>query len=286
MDVSVIIVNYNTKNLTKACINSIFSQTKDISFEVILVDNASTDGSKDFFRKDPRIVFLESETNLGFGKANNLGFEHSKGEYIFLLNSDTIILNNAIKIFYDKAQNKDFGCLGTYLLDKNLKPNNSYGHFPKIPNLLFKAFWGHFKKVHINTYKDEDDFKKVEIVIGADLFIRRTSIEKHGLFDPIYFMYHEEDDMQKRYQLQQLDSYLISGPKIIHLEGKSNMINIDKYIMQMNGTFIYLKKWKSKFSYFIFRILYFIIRTPIMLLHSKYSFRQKITYISNLLSKV
>ncbi|UVV84289.1 glycosyltransferase [Bacteroides thetaiotaomicron] len=104
MDVSVIIVNYNTKALTKSCIESIFSETCGIEFEVILVDNASSDGSKELFQIDERIIFIESNVNLGFGKANNLGYKYATGKYIFLLNSDTLLKNNAIKLFFDFAE--------------------------------------------------------------------------------------------------------------------------------------------------------------------------------------
>ena len=113
MDVSVIIVNYNTKKLTKNCIDSIFQNTKDVKFEVILVDNASTDGSKEFFEQDNRIKYIYSTTNLGFGKANNLGYKEASGKYLFLLNSDTLLLNNAIDLFYviaEKDTNKNIGC--------------------------------------------------------------------------------------------------------------------------------------------------------------------------------
>ena len=87
MDVSVIIVNYNTKQMTLDCINSVFEQTKDISFEVFLVDNNSTDGSLELFNKDTRIHFIESGENLGFGRANNLAYPQTKGKYIFFLKS-------------------------------------------------------------------------------------------------------------------------------------------------------------------------------------------------------
>ena len=85
MDVSIIIVNYNTKQLTLDCINSVFDQTKDVSFEIILVDNASVDGSKELFEKDSRIKYIYSNQNVGFGRANNIGFEQAKGKYVFLL---------------------------------------------------------------------------------------------------------------------------------------------------------------------------------------------------------
>ena len=91
MEVSIIIVNYNTCDITKNCINSIFEYTKDIKFEIILVDNNSKDKSYSVFSNDNRITYLYQQNNLGFGKANNLGFKHAKGKYIFLLNSDTLL---------------------------------------------------------------------------------------------------------------------------------------------------------------------------------------------------
>lgn len=85
MDVSIIIVNYNTKKLTSDCINSIYQYTTNINFEVIVVDNASNDGSVDLLKKDKRIILIESSQNLGFGRANNLGYTYATGKYIFLL---------------------------------------------------------------------------------------------------------------------------------------------------------------------------------------------------------
>ena len=96
MDVSIIIVNFKTFLLTKNCIESIIAKTFGVEYEIILVDNASSDGSQEFFANDARIKFIEAGRNLGFGKANNLGVQQAKGDYIFFLNSDTLLLNNAI----------------------------------------------------------------------------------------------------------------------------------------------------------------------------------------------
>ena len=100
MDVSIIIVNYNTKDLTKKCIESVIKYTTNILYEIILVDNASMDGSKELFEKDIRIKYIYNSTKDGFGKANNLGLKYSSGKYVFLLNSDTILMNNAVYQFY------------------------------------------------------------------------------------------------------------------------------------------------------------------------------------------
>ena len=111
MDVSVIIVNYNTIELTLNCINSIFTHTLGIDFEVIVVDNNSDDGSGEILRLDKRIVFIQNLANEGFGSANNIGYRYAKGKYLFLLNSDTILLNNAIKLFYDYAEQHLSSCV-------------------------------------------------------------------------------------------------------------------------------------------------------------------------------
>ena len=133
MDVSIIIVNFNTKDITQKCIESIFQHTSDITFEIILVDNASSDGSVELFQKDNRINLVKSDANLGFGRANNLGFQYATGKYIFLLNSDTLLKNNAVKLFYDTAEKehcKNIACWGTMLKDKNGNIGVSYGNFP------------------------------------------------------------------------------------------------------------------------------------------------------------
>ena len=104
MDVSIIIVNYNTKQVTQSCINSIVEHSHGFSYEIILVDNHSTDGSYALFSNDARIKYVYNEKNVGFGQANNIGYQYSTGDFIFLLNSDTLLLNNAIKLFYDKMR--------------------------------------------------------------------------------------------------------------------------------------------------------------------------------------
>ena len=101
MDVSIIIVNYNTCRMTAECIDSVFEKTHGIDFEIILVDNASTDGSREHFAGDSRITYIYNDENLGFGRANNAGIERARGRYVFLLNSDTLLIGNAIKTLCD-----------------------------------------------------------------------------------------------------------------------------------------------------------------------------------------
>lgn len=291
MDVSIIIVNYNTKDLTLNCIDSIIKHTSGVEFEIVLVDNASHDGSQELFADDSRITFVASDKNLGFGKANNLGFKHSSGKYIFCLNSDTIIENNAIKIFFDKAESAEvkFGCLGTYLLDANHGKAQSYGGKKHITAFgeLYKALFGTFiisKDVEeVDTSKD---YVEVRTIIGADMFIPRSVIDECGFFDPRYFMYQEEGDMQRTFKLKGFKSYLIRGPQIVHLEGRSNVAKMSRLLMQMEGAFIYVKKWEPRYKYCIYRLLLPVIRIPIMLIHRHYTFGEKMQYINKLFCKV
>ena len=124
MQLSIIIVNYNTKSLLRNCLTSVYDLTSDITFEIIVSDNGSTDGSIEMLKTEfPQVILIENNANLGFGAANNRALDIAKGKYIFYLNSDTVLLNNACKIFYDyweSAQNKDsIGAIGANLLDKD-----------------------------------------------------------------------------------------------------------------------------------------------------------------------
>ena len=103
-DVSIIIVNYNTLHVLRPCLDSIIEQTIGIDYEIIVVDNGSTDGSIEALSDDSRVTLIPTGENLGFGRANNKGLEQAKGEYIFFLNSETLLKNNAIKMLYDFAK--------------------------------------------------------------------------------------------------------------------------------------------------------------------------------------
>lgn len=265
MDVSIIIVNYNTKEITHQCIVSILKHTKKINYEIILVDNASSDGSKLFFKSVRGIKFIESNYNLGFGKANNLGFSYSSGKYIFLLNSDTILLNNAVKKFYDAMEQEplNVSCLGSKLLSQDgVSENNSYGVFPSITSLLASLSIIYFPFLKKKTPIISEDTFEVDYIIGADIFIRRSVILKLGLFDPDFFMYFEESYMQLKYYRAGYISKIISSPSIIHLENGSDIKNNKQYSFSsrkfyFESMFIFFKKRYPLLKYVLTRIIAF-----------------------------
>lgn len=263
MEVSVIIVNYNTLETTKKCLDSIFEHTKDVSFEVILVDNDSKDGSAEYFSRDTRIQFIESGSNLGFGKANNLGFKYATGRYVFLLNSDTLLLNNAIKEFrdaHDRMPNR-VACLGCVLKAADgVTENNSYSYFPSLSVTMYgvlNLYLRYQKKAKSFDDGKAPDFR-VDYIIGADLFIRRDVIEELGLFDPDFFMYYEESEMQLRYARHGYESRIIRTPSIIHLEcvsmgSSGKKPSIRQRLLYFKSMFLYMRKRYGVVKYSIFR---------------------------------
>ena len=239
MQVSIIIVNYNTKKLLRDCLESVFKQTKDIAFEVIVSDNGSTDGSVEMIKSEfPQVILLENNVNLGFGAANNRGLEIAKGEFIFYLNSDTILLNNAVKIFYDywkNAPNKnEFGVLGAMLLNDEGETIHSFGQIKSLNKELGERFHcllgitkdtlTYFFTRRLGTLPQHDNvqnlfFGEVPYVTGADLFMKNDSFAK---FDERYFMYKEEVDMQLQLHKAGKKSFIIEGPRIVHWGGASS----------------------------------------------------------------
>lgn len=264
MDVSVIIVNYNTLDVTKNCIDSIIKKSKEIEYEIILVDNASSDGSCEYFRDIADIIFVSSNKNVGFGRANNLGYKYATGKYIFLLNSDTILLNNAVRCFYDEMEKvpSDVACLGTKLRGiDGVAFNHSYGVFPSIKGMTNSlcGIYLPFIKNNSSMLKNKDSFC-VDYITGADLFVKRGVIDELGLFDPDFFMYFEETEMQYRYFKAGYKSKIISTPMIIHLENASDSIAKKKYsfnsrIMYFRSMFIYMRKRYGLVLYFFSRLI-------------------------------
>lgn len=234
MDVSIIIVSYNTCSLTLNCLKSVFEQTKAVDFEVIVSDNGSKDGSVEKIKQEyPQVVLIENNANLGFGAANNRGLKVAKGKYILYLNNDTILLNNAVKIFFDYWENttekERIGALGANLLNENGEVVHSYGVFPKpIKEILllstrlvitFSLWIFNRKRRNNKKIVNQKYIGLVDYLTGADLFIKNN---QSALFDERFFLYYEETFLQKQLEKRGLNRIMIDGPQIVHLEGQCN----------------------------------------------------------------
>lgn len=291
MDVSVIIVNYNTLKMTSECIDSIIQKTRDLTYEIILVDNASTDGSREFFEKDNRIIYVYNKTNLGFGSANNIGIKIAKGKFIFFLNSDTLLLNNAIKHFVEfESKNNNNLALGGWLLNSYMEISHSYGSFITLRGELqtaLRVFTDRIPFLNKNKFDNEkysDAPLKVDYITGADLFVPKEILDKVGLFDEDFFMYCEETDLQKRMQIAGYNRMLINDPRIQHLEQGSqksgfisNKKNPRKLLMSTKSTLRYLKKYNGFFAFSVFKWVYFSLRF-VPMLFNEYKWKYKLQY--------
>lgn len=260
--VSVIIVNYNTKNLTTNVIQSVIDKTESIEYEIIVVDNSSQDGSVEELKKtfQNKIIIIESNKNLGFGKANNLAIKQAKGKYIFLLNSDTKLISNAVKIFYDyMEQNEQVGlCCGNLYDEKNMPQDSCDFHMYK-NNIISYFCWRLFGAfLHIIYGKKVMDFnysnktRNIAWCLGADMFISTSVLSHVGLFDENLFMFYEDMDLCFRIRKK---SYLIKSlpqVKIIHFGGKSSNNNIEKLKNNYTSYWYVTFKYFGKKTYFIY----------------------------------
>lgn len=232
MDVSVIMINYNTYELTKNALNSLFTYTVDLEYEIILVDNQSPDGSGDILADEfgNRIKYIQSGGNLGTSKAFNLGFKNSCGKYILWLNTDIIIKDNFIfKLFKYMESHPECGVCGGNLLGFDGKPAHSYSKsflsaktLRKDRNLIFKVIRTIFKKAFSFDYNYTGAPMEVAQVIGADMMVRRELFDEVGLFEEAIFMYCEETEFQ--YRVRKHTGYRIfSVPEAVmyHLDGGS-----------------------------------------------------------------
>lgn len=258
MDVSIIIVNYNTRELLSDCIKSICSNTVDVQYEVIVSDNGSTDGSVEMLRAEyPQVIIIENKRNIGFGAANNRALDHAKGKYVFFLNSDTILLNNAVKYFKDyweKNEAANLGCLGAQLQDQNGYFIHSYDKYPSpisvLKALLHMCLWS---VTHKNINQTSHNQKKLEVpktidgyITGADMFVRN---DEAAYFDERYFMYAEETDLQYNhfYKLGK-KCIIIPEPEIVHLVGASDTTGTtERYDFMRNSN---RWMWISYLKYF------------------------------------
>lgn len=292
LDVSVIIVSYNTKDITLACLESVYTYSKYLSFEVIVVDNASRDDSVLAIKeKYPETIIIQSDVNLGFGKANNLGSKISKGKYVFLLNSDTILLNNALKYFYDFMEgNLDVGAVGCKLLDANYHYTHSFGLFPSFKRECLYTIntIARFLGTNIDPFHEENYLVSaicdVDYITGADLFIRKSALETSEIFDSRFFMYFEETDFQFRLKERGFRRCIISDPLIIHLEGGSfdSKVPFKRFFYLEQSKLYYFSKRYSSKKYVYFRIGYFLLRLLPTLL-KKYTVNEKKEYLKLLM---
>jgi GT2 family glycosyltransferase len=230
-DVSIIIVNWNTRQLLADCINDVKSYTHDLTYEIIVVDNASSDGSQEMVRATfPDVHLIANNENVGFARANNQAIRCSRGRYVLLLNSDAFVRDQTIAqtvAFMDAHPAAGMvGCKLRYA-DGRLQP--SCTTFPTLFTELLIAtqlerlfpksrLFGAYRM----TYWDFNDIREVDVIMGAYMLVRATAIEQLGMLDESYFMYSEEVDWCYRFKQNGWKVYFYPYVETIHLWGGSS----------------------------------------------------------------
>jgi GT2 family glycosyltransferase len=231
MELSIIIVNWNSVDYVRQAIASVYEYTHDISFEIIVVDNASPEGGATRLKDEfPAIILVESFQNLGFSKANNLGYRHSTGRYLLFLNPDTKLLSPAVNIMLDAVESlPNSGVIGAQLLNSDLTVQTScIQTFPTITNQVLDVEYLRLRWPECALWKlgalfqNSGTPQEVDMVSGACLMLKREIFERVGLFSEEYFMYAEDVDLCYMVQRSGLTNYYIPKSIVVHYGGKSS----------------------------------------------------------------
>jgi len=240
MKLSVIIVNYNVQHFLEQCLHSVRKASKNVSLEVFVVDNNSVDGSVEMVKeKFPEVLLIENKKNTGFSYANNQAIKVSKGEYVLLLNPDTVVEEDTFeKVIAFMDAHPNAGGLGVKMLDGkgNFLPESKRG-LPT-PSVAFYKIFGlsklfpkskTFGKYHLG-YLNKDQTNEVDILSGAFMLMRKSVLDKVGLLDETFFMYGEDIDLSYRIILGGYKNYYFPETRIIHYKGESTKKSSVNYV--------------------------------------------------------
>jgi GT2 family glycosyltransferase len=266
MKLSIIIVSWNVRDELLECLRSIEKNPPSHKFEVIVVDNASTNDTVNTVKTDfPEVIVIANSKNRGFAAANNQGIKQSRGEYLLLLNPDTIVHPKSLNVLINfMDDNENVGACGPKLLNTNGSAQDSVRCFPSFGGALHRhtafkllgIFKGAYRKWVMKDF-NYDKQTEVDQVMGAALMTRKSIIEQTGPMDEKFFMYYEEVDFC--YRIKQAGWRIVFVPEaeIIHLGGRSaGQIPVGKRIMAMTSLIKFFKKHRGKFSTGIFACIF------------------------------
>lgn len=260
-DLSIIIVNWNTKNLLLDCLASVYETIKRISMEVWLVDNASTDGSVEAVKQAyPDVKIIQNSRNLGFASANNRAFKRMCGRYAVLLNTDAVLKKGAVEAIYDFMDNNpDVGMACGQLLNPDGSKQNSIANFPGLLSLLLNETLLRYLLPGRYPSKRKEYKGPIEIdsCIGACLMVRKKTMDHVGLLDEDYFFFFEETDWARRIKQSGWKIYYVPAARIIHFQGRSVGHNIRSRILFYRSRYIYFKKWHYEVYGLVKGIIFF-----------------------------
>ena len=269
IDVSVVIVNWNTKDLLHQTLQTLYKNTHGITFETIVVDNGSSNGSVDMVRKLwKQVKLIQLPENKGFTVANNEGFDKAKGRFILLLNSDTIVTPTTLPGMVRFLEtHPDAGCVGCKHLNPDKTLQRSMDNFPSLLNDFLSYTELHrlqifqpLLKKKFAWWSDYDKVREVDWVNGSCMMVRKEVIKQVGGLDEAFFIYGEELDWCYRMKKCGWKVYFTPKATIIHIGGQAMNRAADKRIvLKYKGQYRFYKKHYSIFQYISLRIIVTVI---------------------------
>jgi GT2 family glycosyltransferase len=273
IELSIVIVNHNAEKLLIECLGSVYQKIENLSFEIFVVDNNSSDNSVIETRKKfPRVKIIENKKNVGFVRANNQAIEKSTGNYIFLLNPDTFLLTNIKEIINFLESNNSIGCCGPLVLNKDLTmqrqckrgfptPWTAFTYVTGLWRIFSKFSWG--KKIFGSYFllnKSDEERCEVDQISGSAMIVKRKVIETVGLLNEDYVMYWEDSDWCFRIKDAGYKIYYYPSVKIIHYGGQGgSQFHVIKNLYYFHrGSYIFYRKHLSPKYFFIINFIYYI----------------------------
>ena len=257
-DVSIVIVSFNTRNVLRQCLLAVLREVGPLDVQVIVVDNASTDGSPDMVEQEfASVVLIRSEVNLGFGRANNLGFESAQGRYILLLNSDAFLTQDSLKCSVEHMDaNPHVGLGGGRLIGRDGSWQPSARMFPTVLDnlIVLSGLATRFPQSRVlgrldRTWANQGEAAEVDWVPGAYSIIRAEALAAAGPFDPRFFLYYEEVDLCKRIKRKGYSIWYWPDIAVVHIGGESSR-QIKSLELSQSGAQLSLWRMRSMLLYY------------------------------------
>ena len=286
MDVSVVIVSYNVANYLSECLSS-FKRETTCEYEIIVIDNNSDDKSVEVVKTNhPDAQIIQNDTNVGFARANNMGFKLADGRYLFMLNPDTVLLNGTVdKLVQFMDESPEIGVCGPKVLNPDLTIQYTCHHFPSLSITLtnylqLQRFFPKnkfFGREHM-TYWNYDEIKEIDWITGCSLMIRKKAMDDVGYLDENYFMYSEECDLSYRMKQNNWQTVFFPDSALIHYGGQSSSNQQNQNVHAKTIT-NYL--FNSKYYFFLKhygRGQEFLLRVLDLMYYSLVLFKNKIMF--------
>ena len=293
MNLSIVIVNWNTRKLLEQCLSSIFAHPPGGDFEVWVVDNASKDGSREMVQNQfPLVHLLANDENPGFACANNQALRQACGEFILLLNPDTVVKPGALETLVRFMEDTpEAGGAGSLLL--NPDGTLQVSCYPR--PTLFREFWRmfHLEVIrHKGTYPMDrwslDEFQEVDVLMGACLILRCDALNQVGYLDEDYYIYSEEVDLCYRVQQAGWRLYWVPQAQVVHFGGQSTQqVAQEMFLRLYQGKILYFRKHYGKFAVQIYKLILYLasvwrlVLTPLVFLEGPSQRRKHLSLSTN-----